>query len=372
MPKTTKDFLSPKLIGERFDGHSIPLEVLRDLSVLQDMVIELSKAKFYLENPDRQRVPPGYGKGVSLKITSIEEGSAIPVLKMEYDSAVAEPLEIIYFEEARDTIIRAVSAASKGEDVVQYLDQHHLSYFDRFGRSLEHDEAIDLAPGDHTANAILTRETRKTLVEASRVEETTEEMVLRGGVEEFDQGQMTCKIALASGQRLKAKVPQTHFDVVMQAFSDLKKNNLRASFEGIVRLDKQRKPSFFEEIQHITIIEPNDVNYRLDEIDLLEDGWYNGEGKSFASNELSNLANLFEKYSPEKLPDPYIYPTIAGNLLAEWSLESGVEATLEISTGNESGELTVFDGQGDIVVDSQSINLDSVEDWNELTGSLLN
>lgn len=54
-------FLCPRMVGPRFDGHAIPLELLKDLAVLEEMIIEIAKW-CYLQEPGaenvRQRVLP--------------------------------------------------------------------------------------------------------------------------------------------------------------------------------------------------------------------------------------------------------------------------------------------------------------------------
>ena len=54
------EFLSPRLVGERFSGHAIPLEVLRDLAVLEEMLVETAKWEYLHEHPGRQRIPRGF------------------------------------------------------------------------------------------------------------------------------------------------------------------------------------------------------------------------------------------------------------------------------------------------------------------------
>ena len=51
------DFLRPKLVGKRFEDHSIPLELLGDLAVLEAMVIEVAKWRYLQDNPDRKLTP---------------------------------------------------------------------------------------------------------------------------------------------------------------------------------------------------------------------------------------------------------------------------------------------------------------------------
>ena len=68
------DFLRPRLVGKRFEGHSIPLELLGDLAVLEAMVIEVAKWRYLQDNPNRKRSPRKFTEGISLTLTSVEQG----------------------------------------------------------------------------------------------------------------------------------------------------------------------------------------------------------------------------------------------------------------------------------------------------------
>ena len=59
MPETI-EFLSPRLVGKRFDQHSIPLEVLKDLSALEELIVEVAKWHYLRANKDRKRIPKGF------------------------------------------------------------------------------------------------------------------------------------------------------------------------------------------------------------------------------------------------------------------------------------------------------------------------
>jgi hypothetical protein len=71
------DFLSPRLVGKRFDGHSIPLEFLGDLAVLEPMIIEVAKWRYLRKNKDGKRSPRNFTDGITLTLTAVENGSAI-------------------------------------------------------------------------------------------------------------------------------------------------------------------------------------------------------------------------------------------------------------------------------------------------------
>ena len=37
------EFLTPRMVGRRFDEHAIPLELLKDLAVLGEILIKIAK-----------------------------------------------------------------------------------------------------------------------------------------------------------------------------------------------------------------------------------------------------------------------------------------------------------------------------------------
>jgi hypothetical protein len=79
---TSFEFMTPRLEGERFTRHAIPFEVLRDLAVLENLVIEAAKWKYLEAHSEHQRVPRGFTEGVSLQLSEVCDGSAIPVIML--------------------------------------------------------------------------------------------------------------------------------------------------------------------------------------------------------------------------------------------------------------------------------------------------
>ena len=107
-------FLYPRLIGERFNGCAIPLEFLKDLAVLEEMIVEVAKNEFRKENPDRQRSPRGFTEGIELKLTGIEDGSAIPIISLVVAATTLFPPDNQkYFERAREAFINASTEDSR-------------------------------------------------------------------------------------------------------------------------------------------------------------------------------------------------------------------------------------------------------------------
>src|SRR4051794_1078295 len=135
------DFLSPKLVGKRFEAHSIPLELLGDLAVLEEMIIEVAKWRYLQENTDRKRSPRKFTEGISLTLTAVEDGSAIAkiALALAVSGLIPTPQQA-YLEQSRDAIVGAIAAADDNKSPTDYLPQKALAYFDRLGRSLLDDE----------------------------------------------------------------------------------------------------------------------------------------------------------------------------------------------------------------------------------------
>ena len=364
---TTVEFLRPRLCGTRFEGAAIPLEVLRDLAVLEEMVIEVAKWRFLQEHPDRQRSPRGFTDGIEMKLTSVEDGSAVPVISLVMASANLPGVPLpnqAYFEQAREAIVCAIDAADRNQSVVNHLPEESLSYFDRMGRSLRDGEAIEFATPSHTTPARLTRETRRRLVLASsRVRELTEEVALRGAIPEADQDDMTFELQLIDGQKVTGPMPDQHLDTILEAFNGYR-SGARVLLQGIGRYSRQNRLLGLESVEHISLLDPLDITARLEELRGLRNGWLDGRGLAPDHEGLAWLAARFDRHFPEELPLPHLYPTEEGGVQAEWSLAPG-EASLEVDLGSHQGEWHSLDLDTDDE-SSEALNLDDDEAWTRL------
>ena len=173
---STESFLRLRLVGTRFSDHAVPLELLKDISALQEMIVEVAKRAFLRDNPDRKRSPRGFTKGINLKLMTVDQGSTILTIGLVLDQPPLLFPSVIQnqLEAARDAIIGAVEAASQGMPVGQALPGQALSYFDKIGRSLKDKEALEFANPDGRIHATLTRQVRQRLVrELSEVKEPT-------------------------------------------------------------------------------------------------------------------------------------------------------------------------------------------------------
>ena len=333
MNHSPTEFLAPRFVGPRFEDHTIPLEILKDIAVLEEMIVEVAKWRYLRENPQRQRVPRGFANGISLKLsTNIEPGSAIPKIVLSMTSAVMQlfPLEEQrYVIDARDNIIAAINAAENDDAVADYLTSGHLEYFDRIGRSLREDESIEFDHTNQDHPARLNKRTRRKLLECSQIEEMTEEVALRGTVPAINHDKAVFEMNVLGGRRISAPMTSLHRDNILKAVSHYHEDAPRILVRGVGRYSRDGRLLKLDSVEHVSFLDANDVAARLDEFRSLKRGWLDGKGLAPKSECLDRLSQLFDANFPENLPLPYVYPTPEGGVQFEWS-QGDKELSLEI------------------------------------------
>ena len=366
------EFLKPRLIGARFEGGVIPLEMLNDLAALGEMVKEVAKWRYLETHRERSRSPRGFTDEVSFKLTGVEKGSAVPVINMEFHSPQSPDTPQLpgmphrfeeYFIQARDSIIEAIVAAELGEPTESILPQQYFSFFDRIGRRLREDESIEFSTANNERPARLTQNSRRRLVLASRIDEISQHVTLRGYIPEMDQDRMTFELQLLEGQKVGGVLHDYHREAILEVFNKYQDHG-RTLIQGIGKYNRLERLIRLEAIEEVTILDPLDVPSRLWELRGLQDGWLDGEGVAPNPDLLDWLASRFDRFYPDELPLPYIYPTVEGGVQAEWSFSSH-EVSLNISFAAREGEWHIMSkdtNAGDI----ETLSLASDNDWIQL------
>src|ERR1019366_66318 len=366
MTTNSEPFLSPRLVGARFEGGAIPLEVLADFAVLEEMIVEIAKWKYREEHPERKRVPRGFTDGISLKITGIGEGSAIPFINLVVATTLL-PLSQPYFNEAKSALIGAIGAAEHDAEITRFLPQKLLGYFDRFGRSLSEGEAIEFTESSRTSPAKLTKETRRKLLLASSEDEVTNEIDIHGVIPEADQETHSFTIRLMDGTKVKAPLGRQHFDAIVEAFNSYKQG-MRLRIYGSGRFDRFNRLKGIASVEHVSLLDPLDVSVRTDELRMLKTGWLDGKGEALSHDGLQWLAELFDVYFPDDLPMPYLYPTPEGGVRAEWPLKPH-ESSLDIDLVKHIGTWHSLNLDND-AERSTAMNMDDPKSWLELASDI--
>ena len=377
------EFLRPRLCGARFEEGGIPLEVLKDLAVLEEMLIEVAKWKFLQAHPYRQRSPRGFTKGIELKLSAVEKGSAVPVISLfdtsprTFDTSSRASMMFgqnrSYFEQARESIVNAIGAADQNGLTINHLPKKHLAYFNRIGQSLHADECIEFVTPQQSTPVRLTQETRRKLVLASsRVKkngEITESVALRGLIPEADQDQRTFKLQLLNGHTVTIPIPDPHIDTILKAFNGYRQDT-RVLLKGIGKYDRQNRLVGMELFEHISLLDPLDIPARLDEFRDMKDGWLEGKGVAPGLEGLDWLAAGFDRHFPDDLPLPYLYPTPEGGVQAEWSIsENEISLEVDLVTHHGAWHRLKVNNQAD---DVQELNLDDDNGWAWIVAEIRN
>jgi hypothetical protein len=330
----TQEFLKPRLVGHRFDGHTLPMEILKDFSALEEMIVEVAKWCFLKDHPASKRVQPNFSKGMELHLAQIDKGSTMPAFVLSFSQLVA-PANAVYFEQAKALIIESIEQAAA--KTAPTLLPNHLSYFDRFGRGLRDGESVEFSRANATT-VVYTPAVRKQLIKFSQMDEWTEEISLRGRIPEADQVRNSFHLELRNGTKLQSPWANQHHKTVLDAFTRYRDQPETAFvlIQGIVKKDRKDKPISFESVEHITPLDPLDVTLRLEEISELKDGWLDGKGIAPSPEKLRELATLFETHFDTSLKLPHLYPTAEGGIQAEWSLPNDWEVTLEIDLNTKA------------------------------------
>lgn len=356
--------MNPRLVGARFDEHSIPLEVLKDLAALEELIVEVAKWHYRKDNPDRQRIPRGFTDQVSLKIAAIGGGSVIPeiVLSIADASTTLFPFDHREcFEKARQSVIYAVDAADKGEPIQGRLTDSQLAYFDRIGRSLRDDECIELNYQDAGQPARLNKASRRSLtMAASSIQQFTEEISLRGAICEADQRKSRFELELIDKTVIRSPIQAEHLEQILDAFQGYQ-SGVRVAIEGIGRYDRRGKLTGLESVEEITLLDSMDVASRLDEFRILKNGWFEGKGQPPKPEGLDWLTERFEICYSDELPLPFLYPTAEGGVQAEWSL-GGWEISMDIDLKTKQAYWHQLNSTTDEDTD-QEIDLSTVGGW---------
>ena len=359
-----QEFFKPTLDGERFQDHTVPLELFKDFAALQEMLIEVAKWEFRKIHPDRERIPRNFTNGLDLHLEAVEEGSAILKISLVFASLFPTS-NLVYFEQAKTDIVAAVAAAEAGR--APSLPPRYLNYFDRFGRGLRSGESISFQDGE--GKATLTPQTRQQLMRYAATKEWTEEAVLRVRVPEADKGRSSFEMELNDGSKLSGTLGELYRDAVLHAFHNYNTGTDEyVLVQGIVRKDRDGHLKGFEAIEHATPLDPQDVTLRLEELGKLQDGWLDGAGTAPHKDSLPKLAKLFDTSFDSDLPLPFFYPTPEGGLQAEWNLGNW-SVTLEIELPGLHADYQALNlGTG--ASHDLALSLASSDDWARLNAVL--
>jgi hypothetical protein len=327
-------FARLRLIGNRFDREGMPVETLVELAAYRVLIVGVAKELFRQAHPERQRVPRGFEARLQLRLKTIEEGSAMPVLERE----VADGELLAAYDEftsARDVIEHAVAAVADGQQLPDGFPRGALVLFNGFGQTLKPGEAVELRGGSAMGGPHYTPDVRRTLVLHSRrsVQQEVDDI---GWVSEVDGDRMTCLIRLRTSPAstaVAAPLDELTFSAVKDVLEPRGEGPpVRVSGVGV--FDADQRLIRFDAIHEVSVIEEAEelrrIDERIDEMTALKPGWLEGEGRQISALSIEKARRVLPDLLGRDVPRPRIFPTVGGGVQAEWILaDTEVGVTFE-------------------------------------------
>lgn len=336
MTNTRNEFLTSVLKGSRFDDHTIPVDVLPEFASYRNIILSIAKYLYFQNNSDRARLPKGFADQLKLKISKIAPGSAIAVLEREFDSTQNYP----EFEQARELINTAITQASGNQTIA--LPEHILNLFDGFGKTLKEDESMFLClPGQSVDLATKYDRAVRGKILSFNKKPTKGAVKVTGKISDVNLTSSKFEVVLSDDSIVSGNVSTEFESLLRDAHRAFETDEVTIVGIGVINSDKSIYK--IETVQHLICYASDgtikssvpSLDETLGRIQTLSVGWYDGEdGQVIPAALISSAKQLFTSLlQKNSIPIPYLYPTIEGNIRAEWSWGNW-EVSTELSEGS--------------------------------------
>ena len=331
----------------------MPLEALGELTAYQVFVVELARRLFLAAHPDRRRAPRGFADRLQLRISRIEEGSAVPILeRVESEITLAFADE---FTAARDLITEVVAGGGE-PDLPEAFPDEMLGYFDGFGRTLREDETLELCAPGSDRGPVYSPAIRQKLV-VRRPSTILQDILLVGQVVELDADRETMRFRMEGRDPIPARFERHQFEAARAVLAPAETARV-VQVDAIAEIGRGGKPTRIETIRSIQPVENAEfarVAVRLSELESLGPGWMNGQGGAPAAAAVRATRDLLRTLEIEDINPPRLYPTLSRGLQLEWQSErwetvmivcedgSGSASFLDLSNQDEEEFATIDD-----------------------------
>lgn len=286
----TRVIAAMRLSGKRFDSEGMPADALVEVAAFEDLLRSLVRLYWFDRHPGRKRLPKGYDNEITLRLTAVGEGSAVPVL--EYDSNLMSD-DIFGPHEITQDYERAVQTL---DDFITYgftdkgripADIRRLpsSKVKKFGQTMQKGEAIQVSstvPPDPAEWETITRYTRDARSHAlvGLVGSFTQRVTVEGQVIDFkvSSGQLVIRSRDHSGD---ISVPYQESDVKVSIVGSPESQLFEGQAEGIGEFNADGRLTKLIAVDSLAVIDVTAdarvVRTSLDALGDLAEGWVDGE-----------------------------------------------------------------------------------------------
>jgi hypothetical protein len=140
-------FIYFRMKGERFDAPGMPADSVVEVQRFSELVDKIARG-VWKERNDRQRAPSELVKAFDLRLVSVADGSAMPVLRLATTAPTGHDEEDFapVFRRARDIVVSTVESLAEDFTIPDFFPREALPQLRLLGKSLGEGESIELAP----------------------------------------------------------------------------------------------------------------------------------------------------------------------------------------------------------------------------------
>lgn len=362
-----KSFLL-RYVGARFEGHRLPLDVLPDLSAFRDLLVSYVKSSWRAAHAERERLPKGFEKSIAFDLVGIADGSAIPQLEWDRETAqlllpdFKDELETLV-EDAYGQVLALIDGVDRPVSAVD-LTSENIRALNRFGSGLRPDERIEFPNRFGTDGNLIYLDThrRKRLITRGRDSYQTQfediGKLLGSRIDPLGtQGTITIKTAQYGMIDVPVAPERARDDFGPYIESDVQ-------FRLMIELGSDDTYRGVVDVYDVDVIDAKVVadlaacRERIASLVSLGDGWRDGSGKSVTPAATSSASRLLAR-KPGMAAQYSIYPTEPGGLLFELS-RSGWDYSIEIGP---AGMVEIYgtETDGDQEIETEALDVSSDE-----------
>ncbi len=370
--ENSNSFLGPKLGGERFVEHSIPLDVLGDLSAVQDILIQVAN-DVYKEQHQQMRGPANLRRAVSLQLKEVGEGSAIAHLDLRIGPDVPRADDVrSAISKAKERFITALNAANAGDRdlALEALGSRMLARFEKLGSSLKTGEYVEFSPNavDQTQRARLDTSSRAFLAGIVRAGAPIEQAVeVRGVVSNISLDELGFDIRNLAGDIVSCDLSGNDDRVTLteQALKSAKEVNAleRVLLTGTGLVAENGSIQSIKEVDSFEILPRHDVLARIEELSYSSPESFESSGALGDGRREWLVKGILSVFN-EDTGYPAIFVGPDQDLFLEWQKDS-YTVSVEVDTKQEDAEVQIYNSETNSS-DFQDHILDDLKGWRNL------
>ncbi|MEL6887274.1 MAG: hypothetical protein AAFO86_01065, partial [Pseudomonadota bacterium] len=325
----TDNFVKLFFKGERFNGEFIPVDVLPSVAAYENTLIEMAKAIWREENPERTNLPKNFSASFKLGLSGIAEGSKVAELPRQHldgDLFVDDSIQDVFLE-AQQRLARIVSAANENREF-DPLPDGVVVPFERLRKPMSQTEVLEIDPVANSGSNVrafrLSAETVDRVVNRSRITQTRNIDDV-GYVVGLSEAPPSIKVVSGVGT-FTYPIEWTEL-----RSSDALRIGSFVSFSIFGETDAAGKLRKLISAKALSSALPGQqearIFGRIEECSALSDGWLDGEGAG-VGQKAAIRSNDIARFLARKYDDVRVYPDEDGGIQFEWVVKHHASSLL--------------------------------------------